>query len=483
MVTIGRARVTLPPGGFLQATAAGEAALAELVMSHAGTAKNIADLFCGVGPFALRLAERARVSAFDQDEAAIAALRQAADTTSGLKPIEADGARPVPPAAGGEELQSSTHWCSIRRAKARRRRRAELAKSKVPLIIAVSCNPATFARDAKLLMDGGYRLTRVTPVDQFRYSPHVEIVASFERGYRCPTTNGICFTAFCSAFSFGPSAPRYSLEASWLSGFDFVIGDPGDGRMVVYLHEHLYQWVLGKAEFNSPPFFYPQTHVLGYTDAFILNMLPYVALRQIGVDPFLSVHLLTVGLSLLAFVSVTLILTQHLQVRLPIALAAAWLITFPNNMSIKILFGHTVFIACTTCRSFPDRNPWHQEISADRAVIRAVRCVGSFSVYAAVCNVVQHGMAVRSDLPNYSRDDHHSVVERGARSIRQQHQTCRDSRRSRRGVFSCRVNSFALINGPVFPLMPTRPFWEYLLYAPLPYDIVNGRSTTRSGER
>ena len=57
----------------------------------------------------------------------------------------------------------------------------ELAKSKVPLVIAVSCNPATFARDAKLLIDGGYRLTRVTPVDQFRYSPHVEIVARFER--------------------------------------------------------------------------------------------------------------------------------------------------------------------------------------------------------------------------------------------------------------------------------------------------------------
>ena len=58
---------------------------------------------------------------------------------------------------------------------------AELAKSKVPLVVAVSCSAATFARDAKILIDGGYRLKRVTPVDQFRYSPHVELVARFER--------------------------------------------------------------------------------------------------------------------------------------------------------------------------------------------------------------------------------------------------------------------------------------------------------------
>jgi 23S rRNA (uracil1939-C5)-methyltransferase len=181
VVTMGRARVTLPPGGFLQATEAGEAMLARLVLEHAGKAKSIADLFCGVGPFALRLAERARVAAFDQDAAAIAAIKQAASGVSGLKPVEAAARdlfrRPLvaqelsrfdavvfDPPRQGEQMQA-----------------VELAKSKVPVVIAVSCSPATFARDAKLLLDGSYRLTRVTPVDQFRYSPHVELVARFER--------------------------------------------------------------------------------------------------------------------------------------------------------------------------------------------------------------------------------------------------------------------------------------------------------------
>ena len=72
-------------------------------------------------------------------------------------------------------------WCSIRRARAREAQARELASSAVPVIVAVSCNPATFARDARILADGGYRLTAVTPVDQFRYSAHVEIVARFER--------------------------------------------------------------------------------------------------------------------------------------------------------------------------------------------------------------------------------------------------------------------------------------------------------------
>ncbi len=180
-VTIGRVRVALPPGGFLQATAAGEAALAELVLAATAKSKNIADLFCGVGPFALRLAERARVSAFDQDEAAIAALKQAANAVSGLKPVEA-AARDLfrRPLVASELARFDAVVFDPPRQGAQAQA-LELAKSKVPLVVAVSCNPATFARDAKLLVDGGYRLTRVTPVDQFRYSPHVEIVATFAR--------------------------------------------------------------------------------------------------------------------------------------------------------------------------------------------------------------------------------------------------------------------------------------------------------------
>src|SRR5262249_36332958 len=89
-IMVGKARVNLPAGAFLQATAAGESELAKRVETYVGKAKAVADLFCGVGPFALRLAERARVFAADLDEAAVAALKQAAQMTSGLKPVEAE---------------------------------------------------------------------------------------------------------------------------------------------------------------------------------------------------------------------------------------------------------------------------------------------------------------------------------------------------------------------------------------------------------
>ena len=180
-VTMGRAKVALPPGGFLQATAAGEAALAELVLAHTGKARSVADLFCGVGPFALRLAERARVAAFDLDAAAVNALQQAAKGVSGLKPVEASARDLFRRPLMTKEMTKFDAVVFDPPRQGAQAQAAEFAKSKVPLIVAVSCSAATFARDAKLLLDGGYRLKRVTPVDQFRYSPHVEIVARFER--------------------------------------------------------------------------------------------------------------------------------------------------------------------------------------------------------------------------------------------------------------------------------------------------------------
>jgi 23S rRNA (uracil1939-C5)-methyltransferase len=180
-VTIGRAKVALPPGAFLQPTEAGEAALAQLVAEAVSDARNVGDLFCGVGPFALRLAERARVMAADSDAAAIAALNRATANTPGLKPVAAqvrDLFRRPMIAADFAPVDAVVFDPPRQGAQAQAR---ALAASKVPIVAAVSCNPATFARDAKILIDGGYRLMRVTPVDQFRYSPHVEIVAQFAR--------------------------------------------------------------------------------------------------------------------------------------------------------------------------------------------------------------------------------------------------------------------------------------------------------------
>jgi 23S rRNA (uracil1939-C5)-methyltransferase len=179
-VTMGSAQVVLPPGAFLQATATGEAALATLVLEHCGAAKSVADLFAGVGPFALRLAERAKVMAADSDADAVAALAEAAKTPR-LKPITAERrdlfARPFM-AKELARLDAVVFDPPRQGAQAQAR---EIAASPVPIVVAVSCNALTFARDARILVDGGYRLTRVTPVDQFLYSAHVELVARFEK--------------------------------------------------------------------------------------------------------------------------------------------------------------------------------------------------------------------------------------------------------------------------------------------------------------
>ena len=176
---LGRATVPLPVGAFLQATVEGEAALLSSVTEAVASARRITDLFAGIGTFALPLAEKAEVHAVEGVSAMIAALDKGFRMAEGLKrvthevrdlyrrPLEPDEFKGVeavvidPPRAGAE-AQSHT-----------------LAKSKVPVIAAVSCNPATFARDARILIAGGYKLNWVQVVDQFRWSPHVELAAQF----------------------------------------------------------------------------------------------------------------------------------------------------------------------------------------------------------------------------------------------------------------------------------------------------------------
>jgi len=171
----------LPPGSFLQATAEAEATLAGFAVEALKGAKHVADLFCGLGPFALRLARHVKVSALDSDKGAIEALQRSIRANPGGKPLVAEARdlfrRPLfapdlkpfdavlidPPRQGAE-------------AQAR-----ELAKSKVAKVVSISCDPESFARDARILVDGGFKLGPVTPVDQFRYSAHVEVMAVFTR--------------------------------------------------------------------------------------------------------------------------------------------------------------------------------------------------------------------------------------------------------------------------------------------------------------
>ena len=181
VVRVGKAQVTLPPGSFMQPTAMGEETLAALAFTRAKGAKHIADLFCGFGPFAFRLAEKFKVSAFDSDAGAVTALQNAVKLTQGLKPIKAEARdlfrRPLMP----QELRDYDTVVFDPPRQGAQAQSQQLAASRIALVVAVSCNPATFARDAQILIDGGFKLDSVTPVDQFRHTPHVELVARFKR--------------------------------------------------------------------------------------------------------------------------------------------------------------------------------------------------------------------------------------------------------------------------------------------------------------
>jgi len=180
-VTLSGAQVRLPPGAFLQASRESETVLVELVKEGVGRRKRAADLFAGIGTFTFALAGSAEVDAFEQADEAIAALGQAARATPKLKPV-----RTFPrdlfraPLSTRELARYDAVVLDPPRSGARAQAEA-LAASKVPKVIMVSCNPGTCARDLRILLDGGYRITRVVPVDQFLFSPHIELVAVLER--------------------------------------------------------------------------------------------------------------------------------------------------------------------------------------------------------------------------------------------------------------------------------------------------------------
>lgn len=179
VLAMGGVPVALPPAPFLQATREGEAALVAAVAEAVDGARRVADLFCGLGTFALPLSRKASVVAADAAGPAVAALEaairqfrrpvQTAHRDLFRRPYTAaelagfDAVVFDPPRAGAQAQAQM------------------LAQSKVPVVVAVSCNPSTFARDAEALARGGYRLDRLWPVAQFRWSTHVELVARFVR--------------------------------------------------------------------------------------------------------------------------------------------------------------------------------------------------------------------------------------------------------------------------------------------------------------
>jgi 23S rRNA (uracil1939-C5)-methyltransferase len=180
-VRFGPATVALPPGGFLQATARAEAAMASLAVEAVRGAKRVADLFSGAGAFSFPLASIAPVFAADSSAPAIAALKAALASAPGLKPITAEARDLFRRPFSAEELgKTDAVVFDPPRAGAEAQAR-EIARSKAQVVVGISCAPATFARDARVLVDAGFKLERVTPVDQFLWSPHVELVGVFQR--------------------------------------------------------------------------------------------------------------------------------------------------------------------------------------------------------------------------------------------------------------------------------------------------------------
>jgi 23S rRNA (uracil1939-C5)-methyltransferase len=179
-VSLGGVTVALPPNPFLQSSREGEQALQERVIQIVGKAKSVADLFAGVGTFALPLARKAKVHAVEQDTPALAALAAAAKST-GLKPVTTETRDLFKlPLAPLELNRYDAVILDPPRAGAEAQAKA-LARSRVPVLAYVSCDAGTFARDAAILTRAGYVLGAVTPIDQFLWSSHIELVAGFSR--------------------------------------------------------------------------------------------------------------------------------------------------------------------------------------------------------------------------------------------------------------------------------------------------------------
>jgi 23S rRNA (uracil1939-C5)-methyltransferase len=178
---IGGAQVEPPPFAFLQATRTGEALLQKMVCEALAGAKSTADLFAGCGTFALSLARHAKVHAVEQDGAMLSALERGARATSGLKPVSVERRDLFRRPLEARELDRFDSVALDPPRAGAAAQTAQLARSRVRRIAYVSCNAASFARDARALTDAGFRMRNALGVDQFLWSEHIELVGIFER--------------------------------------------------------------------------------------------------------------------------------------------------------------------------------------------------------------------------------------------------------------------------------------------------------------
>ncbi len=181
VITFGPVSVTPPPGAFLQATVDGEAAIQELVRAGTGGARAVLDLYAGCGTLCLALDGTAERLAVEGEDALLAAIRSGADAARLGGRVRTERRDLTQRPFAGKELGKFDAVVLDPPRAGAREQAAALAASKVQRIVYVSCNPATFARDARTLVDGGYDCVEVTPIDQFLWTPHIELVANFVR--------------------------------------------------------------------------------------------------------------------------------------------------------------------------------------------------------------------------------------------------------------------------------------------------------------
>jgi hypothetical protein len=258
------------------------------------------------------------------------------------------------------------------------------------------------------------------------------------------------------------------------SSFDQIFGDLGDGSMIVYFHEHLFNVLMGRADFTSPPFFYPQRNVFGLGPAFLLNAVPYATLRLLGGDPFLSFQLIIMILTLASFMASLVICVRYLNIRTSIALCAAVLMTFANNLFVKAGVGHPNFlllyyIPCIVLitlwgiEDFPHVTRWSILRVATAAALYALlfstdvytAWMFGFTLLIAACTMgVLHGRSLMAAVRIHSRP---ATILIGTATV----------------VFLIAFIPFVIIYVPVRAFAPLRTYREYLAFAPFPTDIIN----------
>ena len=173
--------ITPPPNAFLQATEEGQEILIENAMLSVFNSDKVIDLFSGCGTFTLPAAKRSEVLAIDKTKSMLSAIEQAWRETSGLKKVTSRSQDLFKEPVGKEELNSFDAAIIDPPRVGAEAQSHELAKSHIKRISSVSCNPRTFSRDAKILVDSGFKLDWVQPIDQFLWSSHIELVAQFSR--------------------------------------------------------------------------------------------------------------------------------------------------------------------------------------------------------------------------------------------------------------------------------------------------------------